>query len=79
MTIKVQIKNHLSTKATIVSGIPKEGDCLTFHAYSDQMKSRILENILKSDAEIYVSICDDARKDGEWYEPLSNNAKKLSS
>ena len=77
MNIKVQIKNRLSTNAIIASGISKEGDYLTFHAYSDQMKARILENLLNSRSEIYVSICDEARKDGEWYEPLANNAKKL--
>lgn len=76
MNIKVQYK-ETTANAIINSGLPKEDDYLTFHCFSDQMKARILENLLKSPNEIYITICDDPRKTGEWFEQLDPKAKKL--
>lgn len=52
---------------------------LTFHAYSDTMKARILETIFLSNhsREIFISVTDEPHRDGEWYESLSPDAKSF--
>jgi hypothetical protein len=47
---------------------------LTFIAYSDSMKARVLENFLKSPLKIGLTIHDGEAKDGEWHELANINA-----
>ena len=74
MNIKVQIINGASVKSVVESGFEDAQNPLTFHAFSDTMKARILENFLKSPAQIAISLTDEAPRIGEWHEPLSENA-----
>ena len=75
MLIKVQIVNSASVKSALEADtIEKTREPLTFHAYSDAMKARMLEQFLKSPAKIGISICDDAPRNGEWHEPLIESA-----
>ena len=69
-TIKVQIIGGVSTKSAIESGFDAIQHPLTFHAYSDTMKARILESYLKSPEKIVLSFTDEIARDGEWHEPL---------
>lgn len=69
-TIKVQIIGGVSTKSAIESGIDSIHYPLTFHAYSDTMKARILESYLKNPEKIVLSLTDEIARDGEWHEPL---------
>lgn len=61
--IKVQVPG-----ASTSSGIPKEGEVLTFMAFSDNMKARVLEWIASGDT-IVVTLTDEPVRTGEWYEP----------
>ena len=70
MNIKVQVIEGASVKSAIESGFDAMKNPLTFIAYSDQMKARVLENFLKSPAKIGLSIYDGPRKDGEWHEEI---------
>lgn len=47
---------------------------LTFIAYSDTMKARVLEQFMKSPLKIGLSIYDGEQKDGEWHELANSNA-----
>ena len=69
-TIKVQIIGGVSTKSAIESGFYEIQHPLTFHAYSDTMKARILESYLKNPDKIVLSFTDESPRDGEWHEPL---------
>ena len=69
-TIKVQIINGASVKSVVESGLDSIEDPLTFHAFSDTMKARILENFIKSPAKIGISFTDEIPRIGEWHEPL---------
>lgn len=72
MKIKVQILDYVSSSATINSGIKKENEVVTFIAFSDTMKARILENFLKSPLKIGISIFDGEAKTGEWHEEIND-------
>lgn len=67
MNIKVQMPEKVSTNALIESGLIN-GGVLTFHAYSDEMKARVLELIAKGE-NVLVSQTDQAPRKGEWIEP----------
>jgi hypothetical protein len=74
-TIKVQIVGGGSVKS-IIESCPEfaNNNPLTFHAYSDTMKARILEQMIKSPARIGISFTDEPYKNGEWHEPLIGDA-----
>lgn len=77
MNIKVQLFGKTSTNAQINSGIESdfEKNPLTFIAFSDTMKARVLENFLKSPLKIGISIYDDDDpKTGEWHEKAIDSA-----
>lgn len=76
-TIKVQIIGGVSTKSAIESGFDATQHPLTFHAYSDTMKARILESCLRSPGKIVLSFTNDTPRDGEWHEPIVENAVTL--
>lgn len=70
MNIKVQLLNRESSKAYIESG-HRGNRALTFHAFSDQMKARILESIAKSaKGTILIAPTTDIPRTGEWYEEV---------
>ena len=73
-TIKVQIVGGGSVKSIVEAGPEAMYNPLTFHAYSDRMKARILEQMIKSPARIGISFTDEPSRDGEWHEPLINDA-----
>ncbi len=72
MVLRVQFTDgSLSMNSIIEHGLPKEGEVLTFHAYSDEMKARVLEAIAKG-AKLKLSVFD-ADGDyvtGEWFQEL---------
>lgn len=77
--IKVQIIGGLSTRSVIENpeAMDEEFRCqnpLTFHAYSDEMKARILELLIKSPQKIGISFTNESARNGEWYEPLIEDA-----
>lgn len=88
MKIKVQIYGGSSTRAICDSNLADElrdktneqiadwlqKNPLTFIAYSDAMKARILENFMKSPLKIGLTIHDGEAKDGEWHELANINA-----
>jgi len=69
-TIKVQIIGAVSIKSAIESGIDVTQYPLTFHAYSNTMKARVLELYLKNPERIVLSFTNEIARDGEWHEPL---------
>ena len=40
--------------------------CVTFIAYSDTMKARILESMVRNPNDIKISETDEPARDGEW-------------
>jgi hypothetical protein len=66
MNIKVQLPDKVSANSMIESGIKSEG-ILTFHAYSQEMKARVLEMIAKGE-RVIVKPCEEPRRNGEWLE-----------
>ena len=75
MNLKVQrTDDHVTASAMINSGWRREGDALTFIAYSDEMKARVLEKIAAG-APYRVTVTNDPARDGEWFEPLKPQAK----
>jgi hypothetical protein len=79
-TIKVQIIGAISTKSIVNSGFDKIQHPLTFHAYSDTMKARVLESYLKYPDKFVLSFTDETPCAGEWYEPLvQDNPAKQSA
>lgn len=71
--IKVQIPGVITSSAIINHGIPEGDLVLTFMAFSDAMKARILERIAKGD-DIRVSLTNEPIRTGEWFEPLHSDS-----
>lgn len=68
MNIKVQYADKISIVAVMNSGIENaESHVLTFHAYSDTMKARVLEDIARG-VKVNVFLTDDEPHAGEWLE-----------
>lgn len=68
MILKVQrTDGAISANALIESGFDIEGKRLTFLAYSDAMKARILEKIAHG-APYRVYPTTEPPRDGEWFE-----------
>jgi len=73
--IRVQIDGGVSVKSAVECGIEAAtSKPLTFLAYSDMMKARVLESFLKSPSKIGLSIHNGSRRDGEWHEDFHHNA-----
>jgi hypothetical protein len=75
-TIKVQVVGCASV-ASILNTDNFEDSLnkpLTFHAFSDEMKARILENLIKSKCRIGISFTDEPARTGEWHEKLIEDA-----
>lgn len=70
--IKVQLIRKVTVKSIISSGPEKIHHPLTFHAYSDTMKARIFESLIKpeNNGKIAISFTDEKPRNGEWHEPL---------
>lgn len=68
MNIKVQLPDRISTAALIESGIHIKGQCVTFHAFSDTMKARVLELIAKGNERVLLRVTDETPRTGEWME-----------
>jgi hypothetical protein len=72
-TIKVQFLGTATEDSIAEFGIEATIHPLTFHAYSDEMKARVFENMVAlgtEEIEIAVSFTDAAPRTGEWHEPL---------
>lgn len=70
-TIKVQIVNGASVSSVVgASNLNETRNPLTFHAFSDTMKARILEQFIKSETKIGISFTSEKPRTGEWHEPL---------
>jgi hypothetical protein len=67
MNIKVQMPGKVTAAALIESGTDYTGKCLTFHAFSKEMKARVLEQIALG-APILVSETFEKPRTGEWME-----------
>lgn len=67
MVLKVKMPGRISAAAILNSGVPKEGQALTFHAYSDQVKASVLGKIATGQ-NIQVSWCYETPRQGEWFE-----------
>ena len=68
MILKVQYDSAVPTTSAIHKyGFPQEGEVLTFLAYSDAMKARVLELIAQGQ-KLTISVYNGKQKDGEWYE-----------
>jgi hypothetical protein len=68
MNIKVQLPDRVSAAALIENGLDfPEGDILTFHAYSDMMKARVLE-LIAAGQNVVVKPTTEEPRDGEWFE-----------
>ena len=68
--LKVQRTDRYATAAAIIeSGLPEPDAVLTFIAYSDEMKARVLEG-LASGVPYRVTKTQEEARDGEWFEPL---------
>jgi hypothetical protein len=75
-TIKVQIIGGASASSIVnTNNFTDSYEMpLTFHAFSDLMKARIIENMIKSPCKIGISFTDETPRIGEWHEPLIENA-----
>lgn len=73
-TIKVQIVGCMSVKSAIESGFDAVSQPLTFHAFSEEMKARVLERFLGSPAKIGISYTNETPRTGEWHEPMVKGA-----
>jgi hypothetical protein len=69
-TIKVQVIGGVTTKSAIESGLEMVNEPLTFHAYTDAMKARVLESFMGSGGTIGLSFTDETPRDGEWHEEM---------
>ena len=80
VVFKVQIANGRLTDAAIENSgrLPKEGELVTFHVYSNTMKSRILDMVMQGQS-YHIAITDEKPKDGEWFEEPMKGAKKITS
>lgn len=80
IVLKVQLPvGRLSSGALIESGFDDAlNKCVTFHAYSDLMKARILEKIAAG-GPYTVTITDETPRDGEWLEyPIKSQEESCS-
>lgn len=70
MNIKVQLPNRRPTvEAFTESGFENARvNVLTFHAFSDTMKARLLEYIAKGEV-VWVQPTEEPFRTGEWLEP----------
>ena len=72
MNLKIQLPDKITGAAFINQGILSDfnkGRCLTFHAFSDTMKARVLEMIAQGE-KVTVSVTNEAPKTGEWMEEI---------
>lgn len=68
MNLKVQFTDGRRSIAGLInSGLTSEG-VLTFHAYSDTMKARLLEKMAHG-YPIKVFPTNEKPRNGEWFEP----------
>lgn len=67
MNIKVQMPGKVTAAALVNSGLDYKGKCLTFHAFSKEMKARVLEQMAMG-VNIIVSETMEDPKTGEWME-----------
>ena len=75
-TIKVQIIGGVTTKSAIMSGAEIAlNQPLTFHAYSDQMKARILESMITNRNSVIENyrLARDITASAEEMKRISNN------
>jgi hypothetical protein len=70
--IKVQLVGNVTEKSIYSSGHENIHHPRTFHAYSDAMKARIFESLIKPEnkGKIAISFTDEKPRNGEWHEPL---------
>jgi hypothetical protein len=73
-TIKVQVVGGFSTNSLIESGFEATNEPLTFHAYTDVMKARVLESFMVSPGKIGLSFTNETPRDGEWHEEMALDA-----
>ena len=80
MYIKIQYKK-LTVNSLIESGFENlDNKLLTYHAFSNKMKAKILEGLLTltEGSEIHLTIMnDEQQKTGEWQEERDINAKTI--
>ena len=68
MNLKVQMPGKLTAAALMNSSLGfNEGKCFTFHAFSEKMKARVLEQIALGQ-NIIVRETMEAPKTSEWME-----------
>jgi hypothetical protein len=71
--LKVQrTDGQITANALVSSGFPKPGHVLTFIAYSNEMKARILEQIANG-APYRAFATNDKPRNGEWFELPCDN------
>lgn len=74
MNIKVQIPHSITSASIIASGSDKAHLPLTFIAYSDAMKARIMEKFITGNQQIAISEHTGPKQDGEWHEAFAAGA-----
>jgi hypothetical protein len=68
MNVKVQLPGQVTAAALIENGFDfPEGNVLTFHAYSDLMKARVLE-MIAAGRVVVVKPTAEIPRVGEWFE-----------
>ena len=69
MNLKVQLPGVMSVSSILNSGtdVNLDTDVFTFHAYSVEMKARVLELIARGQ-KVVVIPTDESPRDGEWFE-----------
>lgn len=80
VVLKVQIANGRLTDAAIENScrLPKEGELVTFHVYSNTMKAIILDMVMQGQS-YHIAITDEEPRHGEWFEAPMKGAKKITS
>jgi hypothetical protein len=80
VVLKVQIANGRLTDAAIDNSgrLPKEGELVTFHVYSNTMKAIILDMVMQGQS-YHIAITDEKPRHGEWFEAPMKGAKKITS
>lgn len=69
MTIKVQIPGRVTASALVESGLDASSNgVLTFHAFSDAMKARVLE-LIAAGQHVVVKATTEVPRTGDWFEP----------
>jgi len=69
MNLKVQRTDSYVTAAAIINSGWPHSYAITFIAYSDEMKARVLEKIAAG-VPYRVTVTNDPGIVGEWFEPL---------